>query len=166
MSTRKRQSSSPILPRRVARRAAELGILLRGPYQEIVRRIADELGDAGFDDIRPAHTAVFQHIKAEGSRLSELAQAAQITKQSMGYLVDYLETRGYVERRADPSDRRASLIFLTERGWDQIRAALAIIAGIEEEWARSLGTRDMEELRKHLARLNQTIGQAVSDRDQ
>jgi DNA-binding MarR family transcriptional regulator len=114
---------------------------------------------------RPAHTAVFQHIKAEGSRLSELAQSAQITKQSMGYLVDYLEERGYVERKADRSDRRASLIFLTERGWNQIRAALAIIASIEEEWARSLGTRDMEQLRRHLARLNQTIGQALSDRD-
>jgi DNA-binding MarR family transcriptional regulator len=84
----------------------------------------------------------------------------------MRYLVDYLETRGYVERRADPSDRRASLIFLTERGWDQVRAALATIARIEEEWARSLGTRDMVELRKHLARLNHTIGQAVSHRDQ
>ena len=166
MSTRKRQSSSPILPGESRDARPNIGILLRGPYQEIVRRITDELAVAGFDDIRPAHTAVFQHIKAEGSRLSELALRAQITKQSMGYLVDYLEARGYVERKADPSDRRASLIFLTERGWGQIRAALAIIAGIEEEWARSLCTRDMEQLRKHLARLNQTIGQAVSDRDQ
>jgi DNA-binding MarR family transcriptional regulator len=166
MSTEERPSPRTILPGESRDARPNLGILLRGPYQEIVRRIADELGDAGFDDIRPAHTAVFQHIKAEGSRLSELAQRAQITKQSMGYLVDYLETRGYVERRADPSDRRASLISLTERGWDQVRAALAIIARIEEKWARSLGTRDMEELRKHLARLNQTIEQADSHRDQ
>ena len=166
MSTQRPSSPRTILPGASRDGRPNLGILLRGPYHEIVRRIADELGDAGFDDIRPAHTAVFQHIKAEGSRLSELAQGAQITKQSMGYLIDYLETRGYVERRADPSDRRASLIVLTGRGWDQIRAALAIIAGIEEEWARSLGTREMEELRKHLARLNQTIGQTVSDRDQ
>jgi DNA-binding MarR family transcriptional regulator len=98
-----------------------IGILLRGPYQEIVRRIAEELAVAGFDDIRPAHTAVFQHIKEDGSRLSELAQRAQLTKQSMGYLVDYLEERGYVERRPDAADRRASLIFLTERGWDEVR---------------------------------------------
>lgn len=166
MSTREPDTSNPILRGESRDARPNIGILLRGPYQEIVRRIADELGDAGFDDIRPAHTAVFQHIKAEGSRLSELAQRAQITKQSMGYLVDSLETLGYVERRADPSDRRASLIVLTERGWGQVRAALAIIAGIEEEWARSLGTRGMAELRRHLARLNRTIGQAVSDRDQ
>jgi DNA-binding MarR family transcriptional regulator len=166
MSSKEPPSRRAILPGESRDARPNIGILLRGPYQEVVRRIAEELADAGFDDVRPAHTAVFQHIKAEGSRLSELAQSAQITKQSMGYLVDYLEERGYVERQADRSDRRASLILLTERGWNQVRAALAIIAGIEEEWARCLGARDMEQLRKHLARLNQTIGHAVSDRDQ
>jgi DNA-binding MarR family transcriptional regulator len=119
-----------------------------------VRRIAEGLAEAGFDDIRPAHTAVFQHIKAEGSRLSELAERAQITKQSMGYLVDYLEAHGYVERRADPSDRRASLIFLTERGWAEVRDALRIIAGIEQEWVQRLGQRRMEQLRELLTELN------------
>jgi DNA-binding MarR family transcriptional regulator len=165
MSTSGAPPSRPILRGESRDARPNIGVLLRGPYQEIVRRIADELADAGFDDIRPAHTAVFQHIKADGSRLSELAQRAQITKQSMGYLVDYLEARGYVERRADPSDRRASLIFLTERGWDQIRAALTIIAGVEEEWERSLGARGMRELCKHLARLNQTIAPEPSRND-
>jgi len=65
----------------------------------------------------PAHTAVFQHIEADGSRLTDLAERAQITKQSMGYLVDYLEERDYLERHADPSDRRATIICLTDRGW-------------------------------------------------
>jgi DNA-binding MarR family transcriptional regulator len=135
-----------------------IGILLRGPFQEIVRRIAEGLAEAGFDDIRPAHTAVFQHIKAEGSRLSELAERAQLTKQSMGYLVDYLEQHGYVERRADPTDRRASLIFLTERGWAEVREALDIIAGIEKEWARQLGKQRMEQLRELLTELNGRTG--------
>ena len=76
-----------------------------------------------------------------GSRLTDLAERAQITKQSMGNLVDYLEQRGYVERRPDPTDRRAALICLTGRGWDQIRAALSIIATIEHDWARRIGKR-------------------------
>jgi DNA-binding MarR family transcriptional regulator len=157
MSTNKRQTTDAILPGESRDVRPNIGILLRGPYHEIVRRIAEELAAAGFDDIRPAHTAVFQHIKAEGSRLSELAQRAQLTKQSMGYLVDYLEARGYVERRPDATDRRASLIFLTERGWAQVRAALQIIAGIEEEWARSLGTKRMEQLRKLLTDLDRAM---------
>lgn len=166
MSTHKRPLSSPILPGESRDARPNIGILLRGPYQAIVRRIADELAEAGFDDIRPAHTAVFQHIKADGSRLSELAQRAQLTKQSMGYLVDYLEERGYVERRPDPTDRRASLILLTERGWEQVRAALRIIAGIEDEWAQWLGTGRMEELRKMLADLDDAMKQLASGRRQ
>ena len=166
MSTRKRPSSSPILRGESRDARPNIGILLRGPYQEIVRRIADELAEAGFDDIRLAHTAVFQHIKAEGSRLSELAQRAQLTKQSMGYLVDYLEGRGYVERRPDPTDRRAILIFLTKRGWEQVRAALRIIAAIEDEWAQWLGTGRMEELRTMLTDLDDAMKQSASGRSQ
>ena len=131
-----------------------IGVLLRGPYQEVVETVTARLAEAGFDDIRPAHTSVFQHIDADGTRLTDLAQRAQLTKQSMGYLVDYLEQRGYVERKSDPSDRRANLIVLTKRGWEQVRAALRIIASIEKEWEGTLGTRKMEQLRKLLAELH------------
>ena len=108
------------------------------------------LARAGFEDIRPAHTAVFQHIQADGSRLTDLADRAQITKQSMGYLVDYLEQQGYLERSTDPDDRRVTLIGLTDRGWDQVRAALTIIATIEQQWTARIGERQMNQLRKAL----------------
>jgi DNA-binding MarR family transcriptional regulator len=133
-----------------------VGILLRIPFQEVVRRVSAGLADAGFDDVRPAHTAVFQHIEAGGSRLTELADRAQISKQSMGYLVDHLEQRGYLERRPDPTDRRAALVCLTERGWDEVRAALAIIAALEAEWTRALGKQRMRQLRELLAELART----------
>jgi DNA-binding MarR family transcriptional regulator len=135
-----------------------IGILLRDPFHEVVRRVTAGLAEAGFDDIRPAHTAVFQHIDAGGSRLTELAEQAQITKQSMGYLVDYLEQHGYVDRRPDPIDRRATLICVTERGWDQIRAALAIISTLEAEWKAQLGNHRMQQLREALTELRQLTG--------
>jgi DNA-binding MarR family transcriptional regulator len=134
-----------------------IGILFRDLGQEVVRRVTAGLADAGFDDIRPAHTAVFQHIEGDGSRLTDLAERAQITKQSMGYLVDYLEERGYLERRPDPNDRRVALICLTDRGWEQIRAALAIIASVENEWTRRLGKARMEQLRGALDELRLTL---------
>jgi DNA-binding MarR family transcriptional regulator len=133
-----------------------IGILFRELGQEVVRRVTAGLAEAGFADIRPAHTAVFQHIEGNGSRLTDLAERAQITKQSMGYLVDYLEERGYLERRPDPSDRRVTLICLTDRGWDQIRAALAIIATVEAEWTSRLGDARMEQLRSSLDELRST----------
>src|SRR5579864_2944933 len=140
----------PALPGSSRHEHPNLGILLRDPFQEVVRRVSVGLAEAGFDDLRPAHTAVFQHIEAGGSRLTDLAERAQITKQSMGYLVDYLVERGYLERRPDPSDRRAALISLTDRGWEQVRAALTIIAALEEEWTSGLGAQRMEQLRELL----------------
>lgn len=130
-----------------------LGILLREPFQAVVRRVSEGLAAAGFDDLRPAHSAVFQHIDANGSRLTDLAERAQVTKQSMGYLVDHLERRGYLERRRDPNDRRATLICLTQRGWDQVGTALAIITTLEEEWAQELGSKRIEQLRDTLTKL-------------
>lgn len=150
-------SSGHALPGSSRHERPNVGILLRDPFQEVVRRVSAGLTEAGFDDLRPAHTAVFQHIDAEGSRLTDLAERAQITKQSMGYLVDYLEECGYVERRPDPSDRRAALIVLTERGWEQVRAALGIIAAIEDEWTRSLGEDRMEQLRELLGELGRLM---------
>src|SRR5436305_7890165 len=132
-----------------------IGILFRDIHQDVVRRVTAALAEAGFDDVRPAHTAVFQYIKAEGSRLTDLAEQAQITKQSMGYLVDYLEERGYLERRPDPSDRRAALICLTDRAWAQIHAALATIATLEQEWTHALGKQRMQQLRQLLTELGQ-----------
>ncbi len=157
-------ASRPILPGESRDEHPNVGILLRFLFQEVVTRVSAGLAEAGFDDIRPAHTAVFQHIKAEGSRLSELAERAQLTKQSMGYLVDYLEGRGYLERRPDPADRRAALVCLTERGWEEIRAALRIIAEIERDWARRLGQERMELLRELLTELRRTAGSATRHR--
>jgi len=71
----------------------------------------------------------------------------------MSYLVDQLEHRGYLERRPDPNDRRATLICLTERGWDQVRTALALIAALEAEWTEKLGEERIEELRAALTEL-------------
>ena len=127
-----------------------LGALLSAPSRAIIDRIARDLPAAGFSDVRPAHFAVFRFIEPTGSRLTELADRAQITKQSMGYLVDYLETRGYVERVPDPKDGRARLIRLTARGWETDRAARTIMACIETEWADRVGAERLEQLKQTL----------------
>lgn len=133
-----------------------LGILLRVPYQQVVDRVIAGLAEAGFDDLTPAHTAVFQHIEADGSRLTDLARRAQMTKQSMGYLVDNLERLGYLERRPDPTDRRATSICLTDRGWAQIEAGLTSIAELEAEWTKRLGAKSVRQLRELLTELGRS----------
>lgn len=127
-----------------------IGALLRIPFQQTVARVLQRLQEAGYTDLRPAHLAVMQHLRPEGVRVTELAHRAQMTKQSMGALVDYVEEHGYVERASDPSDGRAWLIRLTPRGRETEQIARAAIGELETEWARYLGEERFASLRSSL----------------
>jgi DNA-binding MarR family transcriptional regulator len=127
-----------------------IGALLRIPFQATVDRVRRELTAAGFTDLTVAHYSVFQHLRPEGSRVSELASQAQMTKQSMGALVEHLERRGYVQRTPDPTDRRAAIVQLTAHGHELVQIARAAVQALEEEWAACLGQARMDELRRTL----------------
>src|SRR3712207_2373140 len=135
-------------------RRPNIAELLHGPFQILVDELHEGLAEAGYPDIRPAHGNVFGHIRKEGSRLTELAERAQLTKQTMGYLVDYLEERGYVKREPDPGDRRAKIVRLTGEGRELVGVAREIMGRIESQRAELLGKERMEQLRKLLKELN------------
>ena len=97
------------------------GLLLFLPYRALENRIFAVLAEAGFDDFTPAQARVLQRVGPDGTRLTELAEQAQITKQTAGFLVDQLEASGHVTREPDPSDRRARLG--VSRGAGACRAA-------------------------------------------
>lgn len=97
------------------------------------------LVDAGLTDARISHTHVTAYIKADGSRLTELAEQARLTLPAMSEIVSDLEALGAVERRPDPTDGRAKLICLTDAGWEAIRTAQAVIREIERDYAQRIG---------------------------
>ncbi len=130
-----------------------IGALLAIPVQVIGRRVLAALAERGFTDYRPTYQVVFQWCKPEGSRLTELAERAGVTKQSMGEIIDVLEQRGYVERVPDPSDGRAILIRRTERGWEVNRIARQVVEQIQQEWAQALGEEQFAQLLHDLRRL-------------
>ena len=132
-----------------------IGLLLFIPYRALENRVFAALANAGFDDITTAQARVFQRIGPNGTRLTELAQAAQVTKQTAGFLVDQLERAGYVERTADPSDGRARLVRITPRGARTIPISAAVIADIEAEWTAHLGPEHIDHLRKTLTALRE-----------
>ena len=115
---------------------------------------SDELGKrvaaAGLTDIRPGHGCVFGTIDPEGSRLTDLAERAHMTKQSVGEATDDLERRGYVERVPDPADRRAKIIRLTARGREAQAIGRGLIDEIEGEWAERYGEERVAALREAL----------------
>jgi len=131
------------------------GLLLFIPYRALEKRVFDALAEAGFQDFTPAQARVFQRIAPGGSRLTDLAEQAQITKQSAGFLVDQLERAGYVERVPDPTDARARLVRVAERGAKAIPLAAAVVEEVEAEWTAHLGEQRMRQLRQILSRLRE-----------
>jgi DNA-binding MarR family transcriptional regulator len=129
------------------------GLLLFIPYRAMEARVFAGLAAAGFDDVTPAQAKVFQRLAPGGSRLTELAEQAGVTKQTAGFLVDQLERAGYVERVPDPSDGRARLVRIAERGARAIPIAAGVVAEVEDEWAAHLGPDRMDRLRELLAEL-------------
>lgn len=131
-----------------------LGLLLFIPYRALENRIFAALAAAGYE-ITPAQARVLQRVNDNGSRIGELAEAAQVTKQTAGYLVDQLERAGYVTRTPDPADARARLVRLTDHARSMIPIGDAVITEVEAEWAAHLGRRRIDQLRDTLARLRE-----------
>jgi DNA-binding MarR family transcriptional regulator len=124
----------------------DLGMLMRTGYHRVMEYVQAGLEQMGYDDVRPAHMAIFQNLGPEGARIGELAERAKLTNQSVGYLVDYLEEHGYVERRPDPTNRRATLVCFTERGWDEADACARILDHLNDELTRRLGADKLQQL--------------------
>ena len=131
-----------------------LPALLAEVKEAAVGELHERLGDAGHPDIRPGHGCVFRFIDAEtGSRLTDIAELAQLTKQAVGEVVADLERMGYVKRLPDPEDGRAKIILLTERGVEAYATAERLFAEIEREWAEQVGEELVAALREALERI-------------
>jgi len=132
----------------ISARDPRLGSLLRLASQVVNDRFASWIVASGFEGVQPAHSAAIRPLwdMPAGGRITDLARASRITKQSMSVLVSDLETAGYVERVPDPEDARACLVRLTPRGRAYGRAVRAFARGLEAEWARRIGAERIEEL--------------------
>ena len=128
-------------------------LLLRG-QRDFDAELNARLRERGYPDVRLAHSALFAHIDPEGTRSSELAERAGMTKQGMGQLVMDLEKKGYVQRVEDPEDGRAKLVRLTKKGRRHVREAREIIGEIEEAYGLRLGDGRLETLRAILKDLS------------
>ena len=89
--------------------------------------------------ISAAHIHITRHLSLEGSRLIDLAEAAGMTKQSMGDLVTQCEAWGLVQRKPDPRDARARRIVFTETGLAWLHAFEQAVAQTEAEFRLEVG---------------------------
>ncbi len=149
--------AAPLLLASTSPRRREILELLRVPFEVVRRRMLERLHEHGFDDLEAAHLNVLQYPGPQGLRPSELAARLRISKQALNYLLRELERLGYLERRADPDDRRSKRIVLTERGRDTIPVIREAVADVEHEWERDLGSRRFAQLRSLLVDLNASV---------
>ena len=133
--------------------ALNIGLLCFIVQRAMEDRVLADLAAAGFDDITVAQARVLARVGANGTRLTDLAEQAQVTKQTAGVLVDALERAGYVYRVPDPHDARARLICISERGEAVVAAAAEVVAAVESEWSDYLGPTGWSQLRRSLLRL-------------
>ena len=94
---------------------------------------------AARDQISAAHVHITRHLALQGSRLTELAQAAGMSKQAMGDLVDQCEAWGLVRREPDPLDARARRVHFTPTGLAWLAAFRDAVVQAEAEFRDTVG---------------------------
>lgn len=132
-------------------------VLMYVAHRHVEERVLTHLAEHGFADLTQAQARIAARIDDRGTRLTELARRAGVTKQTAGVLVDALERAGYVARTRDPSDARARLVRLAERGESARTRAREVEQQVLEEWTESLGPRRMALLQEALERLRPSV---------
>lgn len=89
--------------------------------------------------VSAAHIHITRHLALEGSRLTELAERAGMSKQAMGDLVNQCEAWGLVTREPDPRDARARLVCFTPTGLAWLQAFRNAVAQAEREFRQEVG---------------------------
>ncbi len=137
------------MPKRAA--ADQTGFLLQRAHRRLRMAHNDALRPL---DLNIAHLAVAA-LLAEHGDLSQrrLIEIMDADKSTMVYLVDELERQGLVERREDPSDRRAYAVHLTAAGRARLTEAGAIAARVEDDFLSPLSARERATFNRLLQRI-------------
>src|SRR3954463_4777042 len=142
-----------------------------------VQKLFARLRERGFEQVREGHGCVFGFIDLDnGSRLTEIADSAGLTKQAVGEAVAELEELGYAERLPDPpdkrgennkptpTDKRAKIIKLPPRGVDACLSGRRLFSEIEREWADEVGPELVSALREATERIAAIEREAAAGR--
>ena len=149
-SDRPRQGSSPGSGLRPGWRQAHLGHWMGLALQRFDARVLSLMARneevplalsnlAARGRLSASHIHITRHLALEGSRLTELARRAQVTKQAMGKLVTQCEAWGLVSRLADTRDARAQCIVFTPAGLAWLQAYQQAVAQAEAELRAAVG---------------------------
>jgi DNA-binding MarR family transcriptional regulator len=129
-----------------------LPLLLLAGFQTLVDALHEELAERGHPQARPMHGFALQAL-GEGSTAAELGRRLGVTKQAAAKTIAALETAGYVERAADPTDARRIVVRLTARGRDLLARSAEIFDELRARWVRELGEDAVRTIEDALGRV-------------
>lgn len=131
-----------------------LARLLLDAHRSVAGDLSVELEERGWPDLRPSQAALLLNVdRRSGTRSTELARRAGVTKQAIMVVVDELEAAGLVRRTPDVEDGRAKVVRLTARGRTCAAECRRAVAAVDARARRTLGGRRHDVLRETLEML-------------
>jgi DNA-binding MarR family transcriptional regulator len=124
----------------------------RGAYGHAIRR---RLAEAGFDDLPRNGPYVLGGMANDRGTPGQLVRELGVSKQATGQLIDTLVVRGYLDRHADPDDRRRLVIELTPRGRAAAGAVREAVETVDAELAGRITPSQLAGLRAGLVALTE-----------
>lgn len=131
-------------------RRENVGRLLNNAVRRFEARVLELMSEGGHSETRIAHINLTRNLDIGGTRLTELARRAEMTKQAMGELVDQCAALGLVDRTTDPADRRARIVTFTPAGIVWLEAFRDAVDIAENEMRAEIGPETMDALLKGL----------------
>lgn len=113
----------------------------------------ERLAEHGYGDLRPMHLLVIERLVLSEVRATELAETIGLTKQATGQILDRMDELGYLRRVPDPSDGRAKVLELTDRGRRAAQMLRSIADENEARWMATLGQTRYRQFRATLGSL-------------
>ncbi|CAM5534075.1 MarR family winged helix-turn-helix transcriptional regulator [Eoetvoesiella caeni] len=137
-------------------RKHNIGRLLNNAITRFESRILQQMDEAGYSGFSLSHITITRNLDIEGTRATDLAKRAGITKQSVGELIAQLEAGGVVERKPDPNDKRSRIVFFTPLGIEWLNAFRTALQQAEAEMEEELGLQRLKQLKQALADYGET----------
>ncbi|MEM8647115.1 MAG: MarR family transcriptional regulator [Pseudomonadota bacterium] len=107
---------------------------------------------------------VLNHLSFhEGISQSEFAALLDIEKATVGRLLDRLEAKGWVARKADPQDKRTKRVYLTEQVQPTLQIMRDLAAVTRDEAVRSLSAAERKQLRTMLKRMRDDLSDITAE---
>ena len=114
------------------------GHLIRRLSQQSNQVFQDEMKRIGAD-VTSVQFASMQAIELHGEmEQSQIAQSIHYDKATIGGVIDRLEKRGWVERKANPKDRRAKLVTLTREGRKALEEITPVVKALQDQVVANL----------------------------